>query len=53
MMKKFLLLLLLTVLAFANDYKSRFFVGGMIAPSKVEVQYLNREYTDWIKNNTI
>ena len=46
MMKKFLLLLLLPVLAFANDYKSRFFAGGMIAPSKVEVEYLNRENTE-------
>ena len=36
-MKKFLLILLFPLLAYAGEYKSRFFAGGMIAPSKVDV----------------
>ena len=35
-MKKFLLILLLTTLIFASEYKSRFFAGGIIAHSKIE-----------------
>ena len=34
-MKKFLLILLLPLLAFASEYKSRFFAGGIIAYSKI------------------
>ena len=37
-MKKFLLLLLLPAIVFANDYKSRFFACGVIALSKVKVE---------------
>lgn len=35
-MKKFLLILLLPLVVFANDYKSHFFAGGIVAFSKVD-----------------
>ena len=48
-MKKFLLILLLPMVVFANDYKSRFFAGGAGAFSKVDAFFPGDAYVPGVE----